>query len=1002
VSVDAGSVNSSIRIKLDQLNADIIAVKSAFDNLGTELKNNAANYSNIAGKQYQAALKKIADETKNVSAAAKAGALSEKDAVSRLLQLRQQELAILQKRAIAEQGTNKATIAAIKESEKAVQSLTEKQKLLNTGSQKSSESFQSLGIAAAAAGGILLATIKGIEKCVDEFAKAEVSAQRLDKALELNGMTKSKKPLTDLAERMQDLTGVDGDYVIQLEAELVAQGRSEKQINDLITAAAGLSEITGDDLSSSLEQLNKMYEGVAPRSSALKTVTEGLTEAQLRNGEGIKLVREKYEQYIGTTGTTITANNRLKESFTDYTGATGRGFASATNGLKNAATGVLTEAAKIQNKVLDAQEAINARKAGTATVDQQILAVETLMFNNTNKNSQLGGSMVAIYNAMRVEVDKRKQAVDELNKTTSKGYKEETELQQKKQTALAKLKEAEDALAKVNNDAAKNKANEQLKIELANWKAEKEEIEKAAKAVGDVNTENDKKADDTKTLTTLQKDYNAAILLSLENQRDMGDVDAGLAERINLTKEYIKSLNAQGASTADAKKALAGYEYQLATLQNVKKLSDIKDAIANIGLSTDDLKKKQREQAIADIENGKGSQESKDALIAKLKEQYELEDKYANKPGSKNKISELDEQIAKLKDLKDKSAEYLESEKERLLSMADASGVTGPALESLKDSIKSTFKALGDSKSAEDFRKTMQTVTDVTKTTSNYLKDFLGAINDAVQASYDKQIEAAQDAADKQQEIMDAQHDAETQALEDEAALKIELIENDGMTREAYLKKQVDDAIAAGDAEAQADSEKQLLLYQTEQEYSDKKKQLADQEAAETTAREKKAAKEKADLEYQAAMVSWNIKMATTIANAATLALQGFMTLPFVPAGLIAGGVATAVGVAQTIAVANARPTPPALATGGIILPSSGGTTATMAENGYGELALNAGPSGDALLETFANKIANAIGKNNSSQPTLYVQNLFGDDASYRELIRKMESLKGVETARRG
>ena len=94
--------------------------------------------------------------------------------------------------------------------------------------------------------------------------------------------------------------------------------------------------------------------------------------------------------------------------------------------------------------------------------------------------------------------------------------------------------------------------------------------------------------------------------------------------------------------------------------------------------------------------------------------------------------------------------------------------------------------------------------------------------------------------------------------------------------------------------------------------------------------------------------------MAQAVADAAMLALNGFLTKPFIPAGLAAGALATAQGGLQIAAVSMAKPK---LATGGIVLPRMGGTDVTLAENQYPELALNAGPSGQELMAMFARQI---------------------------------------------
>lgn len=82
---------------------------------------------------------------------------------------------------------------------------------------------------------------------------------------------------------------------------------------------------------------------------------------------------------------------------------------------------------------------------------------------------------------------------------------------------------------------------------------------------------------------------------------------------------------------------------------------------------------------------------------------------------------------------------------------------------------------------------------------------------------------------------------------------------------------------------------------------------------------------------------------------------------------LIAGGVAEGASIALGIAAAN-------METGGIVLPTGGGTIVRAAENGYPELMLNSGPSGQPEMAAFASQIAAMINKSNSGGGTLHAQ----------------------------
>lgn len=919
---DAGSIFSSVRIKLNELNADILACETAFDKLGGNIAAMSSNYSNITGKQYFAALKKIQTEIDNINAATKTGALTEQQAINRLIDLRKKELEILQKRAISEAGSNKETIAAIQNSQKALTALTEKQKLLGGETEKTGIITEKLrGLLTFAGATAAITAIAGaMKQCVEQFSTAQVSAQRLDLALKLNNMEDARKGLYALADGLQNLAGIDGDYVRQLEAELVAQGRSEQQIKDLITAAAGLSSVTGDDLATSLEQLNKMYEGVAPRSSALKAITDNLTEAQLRNGEGVKIVREKYEGYIGQVGTMQTANNKLKESFGDFMESVGSRAEEFQQIIDFYAKGF-----KNLSKVLD-----------EATKEEKITRLITPMLEERTNLTKLAKDMAKSGITWGDVVESLTKKYEKLQ-ATQKAFGKSADLSPEINQTLSLLSYARDMSAKEAEAA----------------EALQKKAEAAKKTTGQ-----------TKELTDAQKEYNAAITTSLQNQKETGDVEAGLKERISLTKKYIRTLIELKAPTDAAKKALAGYEYQLATLSNAKSLEKIRDDIDKLTLSSAALKEKQREQQIEAIENAGKEKDGHEEVIRALREQWAIEDEIQAKQEKSKAIDGLETQIEKIKDLKDKTKDYLETERTRLLMVAEASGATGTQLEYLEDKINKIFDALSDSKGPKTFQENMKSIADVADAVVDYMGDMLSAIDDLIQQSYDAQIEAAESAAEARQEALEEAQDAQREALDAEAEHALELIEYDGLTYEQYLQKRVDDAKAAGDAEALAEAEKDLKKYQAQEEYEKKKADLEKRQAEERARLEKQAAYDAKMLEYEAALAAWKINLAMAIAQAALATVKAVASMPDPVSMTIAGIAIGALGAIQVGVIANNKPAKPTLeaATGGLVPPRYGGTAVTVAENGAGELLLNNSAQGAAMMRDFARAIVAEMG----------------------------------------
>lgn len=137
---------------------------------------------------------------------------------------------------------------------------------------------------------------------VNAYIDAEKNASLLLNAL--NGNVGAQQRLMDQASRIQETTVYDDDSVQVAQTFLATQGRTEEQIMKTIDAAVQLSAVTGDDLQTSVEKLDRTYEGSIGRLGQLDERFKGLTKEQLANGAAIDLVAEKYKGYAEAAGET--------------------------------------------------------------------------------------------------------------------------------------------------------------------------------------------------------------------------------------------------------------------------------------------------------------------------------------------------------------------------------------------------------------------------------------------------------------------------------------------------------------------------------------------------------------------------------------------------------------------------------------------------------------------------------------------------------------------------
>ncbi len=143
---------------------------------------------------------------------------------------------------------------------------------------------------AAALGGVVAMMGKAIQGAMDD----ERAERKL--TLALDGNSKAAERLLRYKEQLMRTTLMGEEEIMQLINYGLAMGRTEIETKKLVDAAISLSNATGGqlDVMSAMDQLNKTYSGDLGR---LKKYTGELTEEQLRNGEAVDIVNEKYKKF---------------------------------------------------------------------------------------------------------------------------------------------------------------------------------------------------------------------------------------------------------------------------------------------------------------------------------------------------------------------------------------------------------------------------------------------------------------------------------------------------------------------------------------------------------------------------------------------------------------------------------------------------------------------------------------------------------------------------------
>jgi hypothetical protein len=153
----------------------------------------------------------------------------------------------------------------------------------------------------------------------DSVKAANVQLQAEGKLRQaLQGREAMYDRLTKRASELQKVTVIGDEAIIQQQAFLAAQGRSEEEINKTIDAAIQLSTVMDTDLETAVMQLDATLEGNVGKLGKLDAGFKGLTQEQLKNGGAIDLVNQKYKGFAEQAAATGTGRiKQLENAFGD-------------------------------------------------------------------------------------------------------------------------------------------------------------------------------------------------------------------------------------------------------------------------------------------------------------------------------------------------------------------------------------------------------------------------------------------------------------------------------------------------------------------------------------------------------------------------------------------------------------------------------------------------------------------------------------------------------------
>lgn len=390
------------------------------------------------------------------------------------------------------------------------------------------------------------------------------------------------KQLKSYASELQGIGTIGDEQLLPLMAQLAAAGRTQAEIQDIMSAALDVSASGAMSMESAVKNLNKTFSGLSGELGESVPQIKSLTKEQLQNGEAVKIIARQYEGMAKETAKATGSGIQLSNAFGDLKEQLGMGFTAIIRPVNVLFTNLITKVGNAIGKVNELLGFAHEQTAATAK-PSDIAADELTKLKDQREslNSQLL-ALEAQYNAA-------------LEKEQKKGVSERAK---NIEDANRKWEEEQRKTAEANIAEEKARIEESLKL-IEFYGSQKKKAE-AALATPGISSAEKKKAqkdikDYDKSIKAQQKvidaseEYIANNKAVLERTKNMLDLDTSTSEGFKRQIDELKKQSDElGQKIQDKQK-------EMESLQKTEKNSggsekDIK-AAELIKSNTDELNK---------------------------------------------------------------------------------------------------------------------------------------------------------------------------------------------------------------------------------------------------------------------------------------------------------------------------------------------------------------------------------------------------------------------------
>lgn len=311
--------------------------------------------------------------------------------------------------------------------------------------------------AATKAVNIATAAIKKTVEVVHDLEDAYRTQIKAEKQLEVAAQNNpyldhnSVRQLEDYASHLQSVSTVGDESLIPMMAQLASAGRTQTEIQEIMSAALDVSASGMMSLDEAVKALNKTYSGTAGQLGNQITAIKSLTAEQLKNGEAIKIIAEQFKGMAEQTTAATGSAEQLKNAAGDLKEEFGAVFEEASVPMRKFFTEAFSNLSSYLSELRKTREDAEAVLAALERAKKGIASLEDFEIIESGAEQLINKNLD--------KIDELQAKYDKLSERKQKG------------SAGQKLKEEMDELERLNDGYIQI-------IELANVEIDKKHLEK--------------------------------------------------------------------------------------------------------------------------------------------------------------------------------------------------------------------------------------------------------------------------------------------------------------------------------------------------------------------------------------------------------------------------------------------------------------------------------------------------------------------------------------------